>query len=179
MTARWHALAVHTRSEARALDDVRRRVDEAFLPVRVERRAWSDRIQTVEVPLFPGYLFVRASLSAALRVHILKCRDAVDFIGRLPGDERIARAIPDVQIDALKVLVQAERALDPVSRLVRGTPVLVAAGALRGLRGLVEQGPDGHRRLVVQVTLLGRGVRTLLQADDVIEAAPEALPGVA
>jgi hypothetical protein len=34
----------------------------------------------------------------------------------------------------------------------------------------VEEAADGRRRLVVQVALLGRGVRTVLDADDVIAA---------
>jgi transcription termination/antitermination protein NusG len=179
MNPRWHALSVHVRSELSAAADVKKSVDEVFVPVRVERRAWSDRIQTVEMPLFPGYVFVRAALSAALRVQLLKSRHVVDLTGRLPGDERIARAIPDAEIGALQVLVRAERALDPIEKLVRGKTVLVAAGPLRGAHGVVEQGPDGQRRLVVQVRLLGRGVRTTLSADDVIESAIEVAEGAA
>ena len=179
MTPRWHALSVHVRSELRASHDVAREVDEVFVPVRRERRAWSDRIQTVEVPLFPGYVFLRASLSASLRVALLKHKAVVDFTGRVPGDARIARAIPDTEIDALKRVVHAERALDPIEKLVRGTPVLIAAGPLKGASGIVEHAADGQRRLVVQVRMLGRGVRTTLCADDVIESATELVDGAA
>ena len=172
---RWYALAVHTRSERVAADDLAA-VDgcEVFLPVRVERRAWTDRIKRVEAPLFPGYLFVRAALTAERRVALLRASArAVDVVGRITGDERIARAIPDVEIDALRVVVEAERALDPIERLVRGKHVFIATGPLRGARGVVEEGPDGRRRLVVQIALLGRGVRTVLLADDVVETVPD------
>jgi transcription antitermination factor NusG len=165
---RWYALAVHTRSEASAAAGLRTLVDDLFLPVRVERRAWSDRVKRTEEPLFPGYLFVRASLSAAARVTLRRVRHVVDLVGRLPADERIARPVPDAEIEALRVVVNAECALDPIVRLVPGRRVLVASGPLRGARGIVEVCADGHRRLVVQISLLGRGVRAVLHADDVV-----------
>ena len=37
-----------------------------------------------------------------------------------------------------------------------------------GVTGVVEKAADGHRRLLAQVALLGRGVRTTLLADDVL-----------
>jgi transcription antitermination factor NusG len=165
---RWYALAVHARSEASAGRELASRVDEVFVPVRRERRPWSDRVVDLEVPLFPGYVFVRTDMSAARRVQLLKSRLVHDVVGRLPGDTRIARAVPDHEIEALKIVVEANRAADPIERLIRGTHVLVAAGPLRGARGVVEQSPDGQRRLVVQIELLGRGVRTVLGADDVV-----------
>lgn len=168
--SRWYALAVHARSEASAADEVAVRVDEVFLPVRRERRAWSDRVKVADVPLFPSYLFVRLALDAAARVALLRCKHVVEVVGRLPGDERIARAIPDHEVEALRILVEADRALDPIERLVPGRHVLVGAGPLRGARGVVEASPDGQRRLVVQIALLGRGVRTVLRADDVVES---------
>jgi transcription antitermination factor NusG len=171
---RWHALAVHARSEASAAAELAGCVDEVFLPVKKERRAWSDRIKTAEVPLFPAYLLVRTSLDAERRVALMRSRHVVDLVGRLTGDARIARAIPDAEIEALRILVDAERTLDPIERLVPGQHVLVGAGPLRGARGVVEHGPDGQRRLVVQIALLGRGVRTVLSADDVVQSVEQA-----
>ena len=172
--SRWYALAVHARSEASAAAELVQRVDEVFLPARVERRAWSDRVKTAEVPLFPAYLFVRTALDAQVRVDLLRCRHVVELVGRLPGDERIARAIPDSEIESLRIVVAADRALDPIERLTPGRHVVVGAGPLRGARGVVEEGPDGQRRLVVRIALLGRGVRAVLSADDVVESLEKA-----
>ena len=172
----WFALAVHVRSEATVAVELAERLgcaDDVFLPSRVERRAWTDRVKHVEVPLFPGYVFVRTVLNAERRVVLLRARQVIDLVGRLPGDERIARAVPDRELEALRLVVTSERDVDPIERLVRGRHVLVAAGPLRGARGVVEESPDGQRRLVVQIALLGRGVRTVLRADDVVESVAE------
>jgi transcription antitermination factor NusG len=190
--AAWHALAVHSRSEATAAKELRARLpasDDVFFPVRVERRAWSDRVKRFEVPLFPGYLFVRTALSAEKRVELLHAKGVLDVVGRYARADHagpsssarrvIARSIPDIEIEALRVVVASERALDPIERLVRGKHVVVASGALRGARGVVEEGPDGQRRLVLQIALLGRGVRTVLHADDVVESSGDDVSRVA
>lgn len=167
---RWFALAVHARSEQVAARELSAVVDEVFVPVAVQRRAWTDRVKRIEVPLFPGYVFVRLALTAERRVRLLKCRGVVDVVGRSAGRPDIAPAVDDTSIAALQQLVASERALDPVTQLVPGTTVVVGAGPLRGIHGVVEEAADGQRRLVVQVALLGRGVRTTLLADDVLLA---------
>jgi len=166
---RWYALAVLSRQEKAAQGDLARRGFDAFLPVRVERRAWSDRIKAIELALFPGYVFVRTALDTVRRVELLKVRGAHELVGRIPGDARIARAIPDDEIESLRAVVMADRAIDPVTRLVPGMRVRVARGPLAGASGVLEQSVDGQRRLVVMVALLGRGVRARLSADDVLE----------
>jgi transcription antitermination factor NusG len=167
-SSRWFALAVHARSEQVAARELSGVVDEVFVPVAVERRAWTDRVKRVEVPLFPGYVFVRLALTAERRVRLLKCRGVVDVVGRSAGRADIAPALDETCVADLQRLVASQRALDPVTQLVPGTPVVVGAGPLRGIHGVVEEAADGQRRLVVQVALLGRGVRTTLLADDVL-----------
>lgn len=168
MSGRWHAVGVHARQERAAATDLERRGFEVFLPTTTERRLWSDRIRDVEQALFPGYLFLRSELNAKKRVEVLKARGVFDLVGKLPGDVRIARAIPEWEIESLRAVVDAGRGLDPVARLVPGTLVEVGVGPLKGARGVVEEGADGMRRLIVQVGLLGRGVRCRLDADDVV-----------
>ena len=170
---RWFALSVRSRQEKAAQGDLEKRGVEVFLPTRVDRRVWSDRVQNLEIALFPGYLFVRTEMSAQRRVDLLKARGVFDLVGRLPGDVRIAQEVPDWQVESLRTLVAAERVVDPVESWVKGTRVRVAAGALKGALGVVEEGVDGKRRLVVQVDLLGRGVRCVLMADDLLEDVGE------
>lgn len=166
--ARWYALAVHTRSERRAADALGSVVDDIFLPARIDRRAWSDRIQTVEVPLFPGYLLVKTAMTPEKRVSLLKVKHVVDVVGRQVGRSDVAPSVPDHEVVSLQTVLGLDRAMDPVEKLVKGTPVVVGAGPLKGVRGIVEEGVDGQRRLVVTIGLLGRGVRTRLSGDDVL-----------
>lgn len=166
---RWYALTVRARQEKAVRARLEERGFPAFLPSRTDRRAWSDRVRLVETAMFPGYLFVRARLDPSARVRLQQVTGTFDLVGRLPGDDRIATPVPDQDIRSLRALVAAERAVDPIERLVKGTRVMVASGVLRGAQGVVETAPDGRRRLTVQVELLGRGVRTVLAADEVVK----------
>lgn len=170
MESSWYALAVHARQERAAAAAVTPIVDEVFLPLRVERRLWRDRVKRLELALFPGYLFVRTPLTAAKRVQLLRPRWTLDLVGRLPGSELIARAIPEHEIASLRTAVSSGRLLEPELQLSQGTPVVVVAGPLRGVRGIIQQEAGARRRLVVQVELLGRGVRTELSTDEVVRA---------
>src|SRR5437868_1057214 len=62
-SVRWYAVGVHARQEKAGAAELERRGFEVFLPLRRERRPWSDRVKTVELALFPGYLFVRMAMS--------------------------------------------------------------------------------------------------------------------
>jgi transcription antitermination factor NusG len=172
----WYAIQVNARKEQASQKDLTRRGFEVFLPTRVDRRMWSDRIRKVQVALFPGYLFVRTVMEPGERHRILAGSGVFDLVGRIPGDSLDVQAVPDREIASLQRLVAAERELDPIEKLVEGTQVEIGAGPLKGTWGVVEKAPDGRRRLVVQVHLLGRGVRTDLSADDVVAARdPERL----
>ena len=55
----WIAVATHPNAEGRAVQNLKRQGYECYCPrTRVSRRH-ARRIQTVERPFFPGYLFVR------------------------------------------------------------------------------------------------------------------------
>jgi transcription termination/antitermination protein NusG len=167
---RWYALAVRSRQEKAAAASLSQRGHEVFLPTRIERHAWSDRVQPVEVALFPGYLFVHTAMSAAQRVDLLKGQGVVELVGRLAGDSRIARDIADAQIDSLKTLVASRANLDPTERLVKGSGVRVASGPFKDAQGVVVRGADGKQRLVVQIELLGRGVSVAIDGKDLVAA---------
>ena len=166
---RWYALAVHARQERAAATGLSQRGFEVFLPTRCERRLWSDRVQRMTLALFPGYLFLRTGLTAARRVEILRVRQVYDLVGRTPGHPDIARHVSESEIESLKQLLRSERELHAEDHLVRGAEVLVCHGPLRGVRGALVSEPGGHKRLAVQIPLLGRSVRTWLSRDDILE----------
>jgi hypothetical protein len=53
----WFALRVKSRTEKVVATIARNKGYEEFLPLYQCRRKWSDRFKSVELPLFPGYVF--------------------------------------------------------------------------------------------------------------------------
>jgi transcription antitermination factor NusG len=133
---------------------------DAFLPVYEEKRSWSDRVKTIEVPLFPGYVFCR--LDPANRGPLMRTPGIVHIVGR--GTEPLS--IPEKEIDAVKAVLRSkidfERwDLDPV-----GKEVTVLAGPLAGVHGVIVQ-RNRQCRLVIMITLLQRSVAVEMLSDNV------------
>ena len=57
----WYAVRTSSRAEKRIVCRLKEKGIEAYVPLRVEKKKWSDRIKTVETPLITCYVFVRVA----------------------------------------------------------------------------------------------------------------------
>lgn len=147
----WFALRVKPRSEMAVSRAIREKGYQEFLPCYRVRRRWSDRIKSVEVPLFPSYVFCR--LNPQRRLALLTIPGALQFagIGRTPAP------IDTEEIVAIQRAVESGLTTEPWPYLTSGQKVRLDRGPLAGLKGicLTDSEPG---RLVVSVTLLQRSV---------------------
>ena len=166
MTQSFHWFALLTRSnfEQIVFDQVTRKKIAAFLPKtrKVSRRR--DRKRIIEVPLFPGYLFVRSCYTSAHQLSILKTLGAVRMLGSTHGPT----PIPDTQIHSLKIMASAGTDLVTGSciSLKKGDPVMVLEGPMAGLKGEFFQ-HRGKGRVIIKIPLLGRYAGVEMDADNV------------
>ena len=127
----------------------------AWLPIKKERRRWSDRWKEVELPLFPGYLFARAANADWHR--ILRTPGVLTVITERGKPALLA----DSFITSLKDAIGRDGVIaEPVTEAIDyqpGDEVIVQEGALRGVRGVVRERRSG-RQLVLWVAEIGRGV---------------------
>ena len=158
-SAPWFALRVATRYEFRVSEQLALREFEPFLPLRRVRRRWSDRIQTLEVPLFPGYLFSR--FDPHLRVRVLN----VPGVAQIVGLGNVPVPISEAEIGAIQTLVASRLDLEPHPYLRAGQAVSIECGPLAGGQGIVLRAESGRFRIVVSVNLLQRSVATEIDRD--------------
>src|ERR1039458_584693 len=64
----WFVLTVKPQHEKAVAEQLRAKSLEEYLPLYQARRRWSDRVATVELPLFPRYVFCRFSFENRLQV---------------------------------------------------------------------------------------------------------------
>ena len=153
LTAQWCAIQTRPRHEKVVKYSLESAGIEAFLPVCPQIRSWSDRRKVVEFPLFPGYIFARASWSLQVRVRVFQTNGVIAFVG--PRKE--ATPIPDQQIDAVRSLIGSEAECRPHPYLTVGQRVRIRSGALQGLQGILVR-IAGSQTLVVSVDLIHRSV---------------------
>jgi transcription antitermination factor NusG len=153
----WYAVRVRSNYEANVGAVLDQKGVEKFLPTYRSRRKWSDRVKTLDLPLFPGYLFCRIPLDE--RNLVLTTGGVVDIV----GVGRIPAPISEEEIEAVRTVVQAHAHAEPWPFLQIGQKVKIKGGALSGLEGILVRVKNSWR-LVISVTLLERSVAVEVDA---------------
>ena len=154
----WFALRLRSNFDFHVETALRGRGMQVYLPTWRESVRWSDRQKTIDRPLFPGYIFVRATrgeLPEALRI--------TGVVQILPTSLD-PTPIRDEEIDQVKRV--SETGLPTLCcPYVAGEKVTIESGPLAGVSGVVVR-TEGHDSIVVGVEMLGRAVRVRLDASE-------------
>jgi transcription antitermination factor NusG len=157
---RWYAAYTNPRHEKIVAVQMRKREIDCFLPLYRSVRRWKDRRKELDLPLFPGYVFVRMPLQERLRV-----------LG-LPGVVRLVSfqgkpvPLPDREVEALQQGLQNDRCVRPHPYLKVGRRVRVQNGPLSGVEGILVRRKD-KLRLVLSIDLLMRSMAVEVDEADV------------
>jgi transcription antitermination factor NusG len=145
MNANWFALYTTSRHEKRVAQHLDQRQIEFFLPLYRSQRKWNNGSRvTLELPLFPGYLFVR--IQRCQRASVLSVPGALAVVGGTGGEPA---PLPDGAVDTLR-RVDELRAAEPHPLITAGQRVRVRMGPLAGLEGVVVRS-KGNMRMVITV----------------------------
>lgn len=158
----WHAVYLRYRTEIQVQKELELKGIECFLPLKITKRIWSDRIKTIKEPLFASYIFVRISnleywdvltIKGALRYVIFENKPAI---------------IPDKNIFLLKTFI--ENVNEDVSlsseRLHKGNIVKIVSGPLKNIEGEVVE-IMGKRFVILRFQQLGFNVKVDLGQNEV------------
>ena len=157
----WFAIWTRSRHEQVVREQLEQKKIDAFLPTITKWSRWKDRKKKIDWPLFPGYCFARFDPAHALP--ILKCTGVVNIVG---FDGKPA-AIPEIELDSIRLLVGSELQFDPCPMVREGMMVEVVHGPLRGVVGRLMRKDAAHARLVLSVDLIGQAVSVEVDAADV------------
>jgi transcription antitermination factor NusG len=158
----WYAVLTRSRQEKIAASMLDYVAVPNFLPLIAQERRWSDRKQTVSLPLFPGYLFVRIVRSSDVLLRVLKVPGVVDFVRNRNGP----MAIPEHEIENVHAVLSRGPGCSPHAFLNAGDRVRVVRGALAGVEGtLIRSGSQS--KLVISVEMIQRSVAVNVDSSDV------------
>ena len=157
---RWYVLYLRSRYEKRVHEELVQRGIESFQPIVTEVRQWSDRKKKVEVPLFPGYDFVRIELTQKLRV--LEVDGVVKFVAIGTANPT---PVPDGQIESLKLVIASPKTIrKEKSPLDHGELVKVMSGPFAGAQGIVVRAKNSTR-VVISIDSIQQAVSVEVAAE--------------
>lgn len=162
---RWYAIHTYPRHEKKVDRGLRGAGITSFLPLLTQAHRWSDRRQTVDVPLFPCYTFVQIQPVPEARVAVLKTPGVIGLVGKT-GE---GTAIPDGEVNRVRSVLAERLTCVPYPFLKRGQRVRIRGGSLDGVEG-IWLGQKNGGTLIISVELIQQSIAVSVEGYDV-EAA--------
>ena len=156
----WYAAYTCAQHEKRVAAELGVRDVEHFLPLYASMRQWKDRRVQLELPLFPGYVFVRLVLRDRLRVL------QIPSVVRLVGFNGLPTALPDEEMEILRSGLCQNLRAEPHPFLTVGRRVRITSGPFAGLEGILKR-RKSHLRVIVSLDLIQGSVVVDVDAADV------------
>lgn len=158
----WHAVYVKYRTHKKVYEELLSKGIECYLPLKLVKRNWSDRVKFIEEPILPGYIFVR--ISREQYYDVLVTKGALRYVC---FDNKPA-VIRDNQIELLKLFV--EHLNDQIEvcteRLRKGSYVKILSGPLANVIGEVLE-IRGKNHLILRFVELGYTLQVDLGLNEV------------
>lgn len=164
---KWHALWTHSHCEQLVHDQLAAKQFDLFLP---KINVWSRRAGLrclTQVPLFPGYLFVRRAIDKRSYTEICKTRGLVRILGE--RWDRLA-AIPENEIESIQRVLNSACHAVPHSFVREGQRVRISRGPLKDVEGILLRIKPDKGLFVVSIDLLQRSVAVEIDCTLVVAA---------
>jgi len=156
---RWYAAYTSANHEKRVAEQLVQRSVAHFLPLYASIRKWKDRRVELNLPLFPGYVFVQMALRDRLQVL------QIPGVANLVGFGGTPTALPEGEIEALRTSLGSGVRAEPHPFLTAGRRVRVKAGPLAGLQGILVR-RKSKARFVLSVDLVMRSIAVEIDETD-------------
>jgi transcriptional antiterminator RfaH len=170
----WFAVYTATHHEKRVFEQLRNHEVETFLPLYKTSRKWNKRTPvTVELPLFPNYVFVR--IQRDQRSVVLGTQGVFSIV----GSGKQAWELPHREIEALRTGIH-ERKVEPYEYLTIGERARVVCGVLAGLEGVIVR-KRNNLHIVLNLDQIMKSVAIEVDASELepVKNRPSSVTGTA
>ena len=121
---------------------------DTFLPLYATTHNWKDRTKALTLPLFPCYVFLKGGIERRLQII------TTPGIYGLVSSAGQPAPIPDIEIEAIRRVVESGTRVEIHPFLKCGSRVRVKCGPLAGIEGILVR-KKNISRLVLNVEILG------------------------
>jgi transcription antitermination factor NusG len=144
----WYALYTRHQHEKMVDQILTNKGFNTFLPLYATTHHWKDRTKALSLPLFPCYVFLKGGIERRLQIL------TTPGIYGLVSSAGQPAAIPDIEIEAIRRVVESGTRVEAHPFLKCGNWVRVKCGPLTGIEGILVR-KKNISRLVLSVEILG------------------------
>jgi transcription antitermination factor NusG len=144
----WYAIYTRHQHEKTVAQILTGKGFNTFLPLYATTHNWKDRIKALTLPLFPCYVFLKGGIERRLQII------TTPGIYGLVSSAGQPAAIPDIEIEAIRRVVDSGTRVEIHPFLKCGSWVRVKCGPLTGIEGILVR-KKSVSRLVLNVAILG------------------------
>ena len=151
MENRWYQIYTKPNTETKLYNKICAYGFQAFLPVRIIKRQWSDRVKTIVEPAFKSYVFAKLNYREMRFVERLSqfCF-YVSYVGSInTTDQKHDKRFPcitDTTVEQIKlILMEYPQATWVDKTLIKGDEIEITEGGLKGYKGILIEQPSGKK----------------------------------
>ncbi|MGD0400817.1 MAG: UpxY family transcription antiterminator [Syntrophobacteraceae bacterium] len=159
----WYALYVQVNHEREVAKRLEQKEVGCFLPLMETWSKRRDRRKKIQLPMFPGYVFVHVLLDSYVQLTVVKTPGALSLLHNSQGP----LSIPPYQVENLRTIVNSIQPLEIHPYLRQGDWVHVVRGPLAGCIGILDRLDPKKGRLIVSVDIIKKSVSVELDLEDV------------
>ena len=156
----WYGIRLKSNLEFKALETLKEKGYHVFLPTYEKVSLRRDRKKVLNRPLFSGYIFIHCVLTYEVKLDIFKTRGFFRFLG---VDPHKPIAIPDDEIERIKLIVNSGLPIRSTKNLIIGDSVKVLDGPLIGTIGTFLSEDVKKGKLYVNLDFLNRSIEVELE----------------
>jgi transcription antitermination factor NusG len=158
----WYAIQTRVRFEKKVAFQLQAKGIETFLPFIKQVHRWSDRHQVMELPLFPGYGFVRIPAAPDHRLRVVQTVGLTGFV-TMNG---APIPVPEKQIEDVQLLFSNNLPCRTYPFIKIGQRVRIRGGSLDGVEGMLVSENKDHS-LVISIESIQRSLAIRIEGYDV------------
>src|SRR5580700_7995322 len=156
----WYALYTRHQHEKMVDQVLTNKGFDTFLPLYATTHNWKDRTKALTLPLFPCYVFLKGGIERRLQIL------TTPGIYGLVSSAGQPATIPDIEIEAIRRVVESGARVESHPYLKCGNWVRVKNGPLTGIEGILVR-KKNISRLVLSVEILGTAAAIEIAASQV------------
>src|SRR5580704_14887280 len=158
----WYAIYTRHQHEKMVAQNLTSKGFETFLPLYATTHNWKDRTKVLSLPLFPCYVFLKGGIERRLQIL------TTPGVFGLVSSAGQPAAIPDIEVEAIRRVVESGVRVEAHPYLKCGNWVKVKCGPLTGIEGILVR-KKNISRLVLSVEMLGTAAAIEVEAFQVEE----------